>query len=299
MRRRALIGGLIAIAACGALPSPAAAKGLPLEGAAANGVTVPGSPYRYAALSPGAGDVTVVVRTDRRRGGRIDRWWYLRGAWFIPAAAYDGSSGALSADGGTLVLRRFFTAYPPRPTRLAVLDTDVYLRHPRQPGEHRPAHAISRIIRSRRPAARRGLAARLDRLPARIREWLLRRPAAATPASQIRSLDLAEKRRLPTSSRPRSSTATRRSSRCAGLPISQATSADGRALHALRRRRANAGAVHPGHRHGRAAPRSASTCRGSSSRRPTSSCSSFASRTTAARCDCSPARRARAARPGG
>ena len=46
----------------------------------------------------------------------------------VPAVAYDGSGGGLSADGKTLVLGRFTSAayvYPPRTTRLAILDTDL------------------------------------------------------------------------------------------------------------------------------------------------------------------------------
>ena len=74
--------------------------------------------------------------------GEIDRWWYLRGSYVIPAVAYDGSAGGLSADGRTLALVNFCRAYPPPQTKLAILDTDVYLRHPRRPGQHRPQHAI-------------------------------------------------------------------------------------------------------------------------------------------------------------
>lgn len=230
--RRALIGSLAALAAWSAWPSPAGAKGLPLEGAVANGVTFAGSPYRYAALSPAAGDVTVVVRTDRRGGGRIDRWWYLRGTWFIPAAAYDGSSGALSADGGTLVLRRFFTAYPPRQTRLAVLDTDVHLRHPRRPGEDRPVHAISRIAV---PGDLQFVAISPHGSTVYLREYGngCCGPGASHTRFQIRSLDLAEKRRIPHLMPTPIANDNAPLEPMRGLPVSWATSADGRRVYTL------------------------------------------------------------------
>jgi hypothetical protein len=124
----------------------AAAKGVG-QLPASTGVTVTGSAYRYSALSPNARGHrrTVVVQSDRR-GGRVSRWWYLRGDYFVPAVAYDLSPGGLSADGGTLVLTRFKWGYPPKETRFAILDTRLHLRHPRRPGQkHHPRHAIARV----------------------------------------------------------------------------------------------------------------------------------------------------------
>jgi protein MpaA len=125
--------------------SRADAKGLlDLQGAT-HGVTVSGSPYRYYAVSPGPRERLTVVLRNRRADGRLDRWWYLRGGWFVPAAAYDGAGGGLSADGGTLVLVRDTDAWPPARTRLAVLDTNRFLRHPQPPGARLPAHAVRRV----------------------------------------------------------------------------------------------------------------------------------------------------------
>jgi murein peptide amidase A len=137
MKRICLSVVLAALAASALLAAGAGAKGLDTEGAR-GGVSVPGSPYRFEALmqtAPKAGHRwTTVVRTDRN-GGKVSRWWHLRGSWMIPAAAYDLSGTGLAADGTRLVLSSFRYAYP-RPgrwsTRFAVLNTGP---HPRlRPG---------------------------------------------------------------------------------------------------------------------------------------------------------------------
>jgi murein peptide amidase A len=112
----------------------------------ANGVSAPGSPYRYTALSPRTGEnrLTIVAQIDTRRD-RISRWWHLRGAYQVPALTYNGSASGISADGGTLVLSRFSWIYPPRSSGFAILDTDLNLRHPVRAGERRPPHAITRV----------------------------------------------------------------------------------------------------------------------------------------------------------
>ncbi|MBK5220193.1 MAG: hypothetical protein JJE35_10480 [Thermoleophilia bacterium] len=105
--------------------APAAAKG-PGSLISPAGIAPAGSPYRYVTVSPGFPDkLTVVARIDRR-GGKIRRWWYLRGGWYVPAVAYDGTAGGLSADGSTLLLTRQATmpsAGPPK-TTLAIMETD-------------------------------------------------------------------------------------------------------------------------------------------------------------------------------
>ncbi len=132
---------LMAIACAGTATGVASAKEFEIGGAP-QGVALPGSPYRYLAVTPNRTPrVTVVERIDRD-GGRLDRWWHLRGIYHVPAVAYDGSAGGLSSDGKTLVLSRF-TFGPSKTTRLAILNTEVYLSHPHKPGKHRPRHAIS------------------------------------------------------------------------------------------------------------------------------------------------------------
>src|ERR1700755_1182555 len=71
--------------------APAAAKGLDTMGAL-GGLTQPGSPYRYQALTPthtkAGGRWTIIERTARH-GGKISRWWRLGGSWLLPAVSYD------------------------------------------------------------------------------------------------------------------------------------------------------------------------------------------------------------------
>jgi hypothetical protein len=135
---------LLAVLTHGIAASPAQAKGVEMS-AAGQGVTVSGSPYRYVAITPNATPRGTIVTRIVRRGGRVDRWWHLPGIYSVPAVAYDATGGGLSADGRTLVLSGFTREYPPRTARFALLDTDLYLRHPRRPGQHRPPHAISYV----------------------------------------------------------------------------------------------------------------------------------------------------------
>lgn len=101
-----------------------------------------GASYRYVTVNPRTRPALTVVERIDMSDGAIDRWWYLRGSYVIPAVAYDGSAGGLSADDKTLALVNFTRAYPQPPTKVAILDTEVYLRHPRRPDQHRPQHAI-------------------------------------------------------------------------------------------------------------------------------------------------------------
>ncbi|HUC08167.1 MAG TPA: hypothetical protein VMR96_08755 [Solirubrobacterales bacterium] len=138
MKRAPLVVLLILLSAGATAPS-AEAKGL--EMGARNGVTVAGSPHRYVTVTTHTTPkLTVVARTDRR-GGRVDRWWQLGGAYDVPAVDYNGSGGGLSADGKTLVLSHFdfdSPVYPPRTTRLAILDTKLRPQRHLQAGQRRP-----------------------------------------------------------------------------------------------------------------------------------------------------------------
>lgn len=101
-----------------------------------------GTSYRYVTVSPRTRPALTIVERIDIGDGRIDRWWYLRGNYVIPAVAYDGSAGGLSANGRVLALVNFSRTYPPPLTKVAILDTDVYLRHPRRAGQLGPQHAI-------------------------------------------------------------------------------------------------------------------------------------------------------------
>ena|GEM_PF-433219 len=104
-----------------------------------------GAAYRYITVNPQVKPALTIVERIDVSDGTVDRWWYLHGSYVIPAVAYDGSPGGLSADGRTLALVSFSRHYPPPPTKIAILDTDVYLRHPRRPGQQRPQHAIHHL----------------------------------------------------------------------------------------------------------------------------------------------------------
>jgi hypothetical protein len=101
-------------------PASAGADGLPVLSvdAGPTGVTVPTGTARYVTIP--AGHSTVVARV-RRDGGRIIRSRLLPGTFTIPAVAYDGSAGGLSADGRTLVLITPRTGFPRARTALLVL----------------------------------------------------------------------------------------------------------------------------------------------------------------------------------
>lgn len=146
--RAALAGALaagVAVVVAGAL-APAGAKESYLGGAGApGGVTVSGSPYRYVAIAPRTrSPLTVVERIDRA-GGRVDRWWYLRGSWAIPAGSFSRQGTGLAGGEGTLVLAGAgegqYRRWPPL-TRLAVLDTQVRLRSQQRPDGVKMSHAI-------------------------------------------------------------------------------------------------------------------------------------------------------------
>lgn len=222
---RRLLSIVLPVLACGCVAvEGAAAKGL--EMGAPSGVAAKGSDYRYVAISPGIpGAITVVARVQRQ-GGRIDRWWYLRGRFQVPAVAYDRSPGGLSADEGTLVLSPVISrTYPPRVSRFAILDTQ---RSFRWRGEGRPPRF-------------RQLADFID-LPGHYNVdaispdgstlYLIHhhRPPSAGSAyitdTELRALDLESGKLLP---RPIVSEGPDRR----GVPISRASSPDGRWSYAL------------------------------------------------------------------
>jgi hypothetical protein len=126
-----------------AAAATSAAKEIGAVGAAQGVVTEQdGTAYRYVTVNPQTKPALTIVERIDISDGVVDRWWYLRGSYVIPAVAYDGSAGGLSANGRSLALTNFSRTFPPPPTKIAILDTDVYLRHPRRPGQRRPQHAI-------------------------------------------------------------------------------------------------------------------------------------------------------------
>jgi hypothetical protein len=111
----------LALLAMGAAASAARADGLPVLGVdvGADGVTVPAADSRYVALPAPTG--TLVARIQLA-DARVTGYRYLPGNYTVPAVAYDGTPGGLSADAKTLVLLEPRAAFPRARTRLAVLD---------------------------------------------------------------------------------------------------------------------------------------------------------------------------------
>ncbi|HWO84641.1 MAG TPA: hypothetical protein VNM38_12755 [Solirubrobacterales bacterium] len=136
--RRKSIAIAVALLALALTPSAAAADGFALLGAASH---LDDPPYRYLALAPRTRHPLTVVERIDLRDSTIDRWWYLRGSWYLPAVASDGSAAGF-AD-GKLLLTTSPRRYPPKRSGFAILDTRLFLRHP-QTGDA-PRHAIARF----------------------------------------------------------------------------------------------------------------------------------------------------------
>jgi hypothetical protein len=124
MRWTSVIAALgLALAALGpALVAPAAALGdggsvLPVQGG--NGITVPGSQFRYVVVA--AGRDTVIKRLPVG-GGRADAAIRVSGHYGIPGVDASGGLTGLSADGRTLVLAQITMNAVPRSMRVLVLD---------------------------------------------------------------------------------------------------------------------------------------------------------------------------------
>ena len=229
-KREMLVAALLALVALVALAGAAdraTAKGAGSLGSF-DGVAVAGSPYRYIAMRPGdSRNLTVVARVDRDGGG-LNRWWYLNGSFQVPGVAYDGSAGGLSADGEVLVLSRVSEGSSPRRSRFAVLDIQ------RSFGWSRPGHP-HRVRRFFDYIDLRGDFSFDAISPDGSTVYLIERylPPSAGPAYisnyKVRALDVASGRLLPEPivdpDEP--------DERMAGLPITRATSPDGRWAYTL------------------------------------------------------------------
>jgi hypothetical protein len=122
MRTR-LLTLAVALLAGAAYAATARGDGLPVEGVDLSRAGVPGTAAgapRYVSLPAGRDTVVAAVSQN---GGQVLRSRLLDGRFTIPAVAYDGSPGGLSADGRTLVLINPRVRFPRRTTTLAVLGT--------------------------------------------------------------------------------------------------------------------------------------------------------------------------------
>lgn len=124
MRRSIFLVPVFVAAVIAALvPAAAHADGLPVLGVdvGSSGVSSGSEGDRYVTIP--AGSRTIVERVAQD-GGQVLAWRSLPGTFTIPAVAYDGSAGGLSADGTTLVLIEPRTSVPRTTTRLLVLGSD-------------------------------------------------------------------------------------------------------------------------------------------------------------------------------
>src|SRR4051812_42958825 len=111
---------LLALLVAAATAAPALADGLPVLGVDVGAQGVTNGTLRYVTVSTGGDTVVAATQTH---GGRVVAARTLRGPLTIPAVAYDGSAGGLSADGRTLVLIEPRIAFPRAATKLVVLGT--------------------------------------------------------------------------------------------------------------------------------------------------------------------------------
>lgn len=112
---------MLAGIAMGASAPPAVAqKGVLGFGAnPSTGVVDPDGGFRYTAIGTGAGTLVAKVALT---GGEVEHWAYLDDRLAVPAVAYDGSAGGLSADGETLVLPQPGLRFPQTRSEFTVLD---------------------------------------------------------------------------------------------------------------------------------------------------------------------------------
>jgi len=109
------LAALVAVAGSGA----ARADGLPVLGIdVGNSGVVTTDGARYVTMA--SGGRTVVARVAQT-GGTVLMWRSFPGTFTIPAVAYDGSAGGLSADGKTLALIEPRQSFPRAQTRFLIL----------------------------------------------------------------------------------------------------------------------------------------------------------------------------------
>ena len=124
MRRSILsVSVLLAALVAAVVSAPARADGLPVLGidVGSAGVASSSDGTRYVTIPGGK---RTIVEQIAQHGGQVLASRSLRGTFTIPAVAYDGSAGGLSADGTTLVLIEPRTSFPRATTKLVVLSSD-------------------------------------------------------------------------------------------------------------------------------------------------------------------------------
>jgi hypothetical protein len=181
------------------------------------GVGVPGGAVNYVAV--GVGRRTLVEQV-LRPGGGIGRTRLIGGRYGVPGVAYDNATTGLSADGRTLVLAAVLDRFPVRRTRLAVLD--------------------ARRLRAVRRIALPGWYTVDAIAPDGRALYLIHYLRQDAARYEVRALDLAAGRLVPAPVvDPREP-----GEKMQGLPMTRATSADGRFAYTLYERPHGAPFIH-------------------------------------------------------
>lgn len=199
---------LLACFAVALATAPAALAGGPSPPVTEGGVVAPGGGVRYVAVRNGDATRVEAVRTT---DGHVLRSRSYSGRWGIPSVAFDGSPGAVSRDGETLVLASTAGGAPLR------------------------ARSSFQVLSTRNLGARTEVALRgdfaFDALsPDGSRLYLIQHVSEANLSRYVvRLFDLERNRLLP----GRIADRTQRGWVMEGLPVTRATSADGRWAYTL------------------------------------------------------------------
>jgi len=206
MRRLLVVGGCLGAVAA---PAGAGAAGGPVPAIQGGpGVSVRSSAASYVAVAVGRRTLVEQVL----RPGAIARTRMLDGAYGVPGVGYDGSTTGLSADGRTLVLAEVLASFPVHRTRLVVLD--------------------ARRLRVERRMALPGFFGVDAIAPDGRTLYLIRYLRQDGTRYEVRAYDLTRNRLVPTPivdvREP--------DEKMQGLPLTRATSADGRFAYTLYQR---------------------------------------------------------------
>src|SRR4051794_11657005 len=206
--RRRLAAALLVCAACapGAV-ARAAGPPVPSPDSGRAGAVAPGGTERLVTVPVGGNTLVTALARDRDRPLRSRQ---IAGRWSVAPVALDGATTGLSGDGRTLVLIRPTRSFPPADTRLAVVDV--------------------RTLRLRREIALRGFFTLDAVAPGGRRVYLVQYPhpddfldyrvrALDTGTGRLAGRDVVD---------PRSP-----GEQMGGLPMTRATSADGRWAYTL------------------------------------------------------------------
>lgn len=193
------------------VPAAAVADGLPAIGAeGGDGVVSPNGSYRWVTFPS---DRTTVVARVQVQGGQVDRYRTMPGRFAIPVVAYDGSASGVSADETRIVLIHPRDRLLQKRTRLVVLDERLQARR--------------RIVL---PGDFSFDALSPDGSTAYLIEYLSLSQNNFDPSNyRVRALDLRNGNLLPAPI----ADPTEPGEKMGGLPITRATSADGRWAYTL------------------------------------------------------------------